>query len=118
MKELLEKMLRERGLKPSTFAKSIGIKSSTIDDILKGKTNELNIGVGKVIRIAQGLGITVEELYGQNVPMLSEAEWKILHLFGDLNAEGQEKLMDYANDLFASGRYKKADFSELVEDEA
>ena len=38
-----------------------------------------------------------------------EDERRLLDLYRDLNAEGQEKLVDYADDLVTSGKYKKID---------
>jgi len=106
MKELLEKLLRQRNIKPATFAKAVGLKTSTIDDILKGRTNELNVGVDKAIKIAQGLEISVEELYGvsEHKPV---QEQEMILLFSQLNAAGQDKVLEYLNDLVATGKYKK-----------
>ena len=36
-----------------------------------------------------------------------EDERRLLDLYRDLNAEGQEKLVDYADDLVTSGKYKQ-----------
>lgn len=46
---------------------------------------------------------------------LSNAELKLLSLYRDLNLEGQEKLLDYADDLALSGKYIKSDSYELGE---
>lgn len=46
---------------------------------------------------------------------LSDAELKLLSLYRDLNLEGQEKLLDYADDLVSSGKYIKSDPYELGE---
>ena len=41
-------------------------------------------------------------------------ERNILSLIRQLNVEGQEKLIDYADDLVRSGKYKKDDPAEMV----
>ena len=41
-------------------------------------------------------------------------ERTILSLIRQLNVEGQEKLIDYADDLVRSGKYKKDDPAEMV----
>lgn len=106
VREKLLKMLAERNIKPSVFAAKIGIKTSTLDDLLKGKTSEYNMGVDKIIKICKGLGISVEDLYGLQKPRLSDNEAILLRNYHFLNAEGQEKLMGYLDDLLSSGRYQ------------
>lgn len=43
-------------------------------------------------------------------------ERRLLSLYRDLNEEGREKLLDYAEDLSASGRYIKSDPAGLVQE--
>lgn len=43
----------------------------------------------------------------------SEAEEQLISLHRTLNHEGQEKLLDYADDLVASGKYIKSDPAQL-----
>lgn len=43
----------------------------------------------------------------------SEAEERLISLHRTLNHEGQEKLLDYADDLVASGKYIKSDKNTL-----
>lgn len=40
-------------------------------------------------------------------PTVDESEERLLSLYRKLNQEGQEKLLDYADDLTESGKYKK-----------
>ena len=44
---------------------------------------------------------------------LSEAELSLVTLYRKLNQEGQEKLLDLADDLVSSGKYIKSDSSKL-----
>lgn len=66
MRERLQKLLEARGLKTAQFAKLANVSNSTVDDILKGKTNDENVGVDKVLRMAEALDVSVEYLYGRN----------------------------------------------------
>ena len=112
MKEKLEALLKDRGMRPSQLAQAAGLGTSTVDDILKGKTNELNIGVDKMLKIASVLGVSVELLYGRNEPKSLYAppeprERQLLDHFRSLNEEGKEKALDYLGDLVDTGKYKK-----------
>ena len=111
MKERLILLLEAQHMRPSRLAREAGVGTSTIDDILKGKINEKNIGVTKALNIANALGVTVEYLYGleagpessTEVENLDEA--RLLGYFRSLNATGQAKAIDYLADLIATGKY-------------
>jgi transcriptional regulator with XRE-family HTH domain len=49
---------------------------------------------------------------------LSEDEQRLLSLYRELNQEGQEKLIDYADDMVRSGKYIKSDPHRMVEGQA
>lgn len=53
--------------------------------------------------------ITLEQLRiaAKHLATLEKPEGRLLDAFFALNEEGQKKLLDYAEDLVASGRYKK-----------
>lgn len=118
LKEKLRQLLDEKHVKPATFANAIGLKTSTIDDILKGKTNDLNIGVDKVLRMAQWLGVTVEELYERDTPELTVQEKHLLSYYRELNEEGREIALNVIIGLVAGEQYKKADTDRISEAEA
>lgn len=56
-------IMRKRGIKPFPFSKKIGVKSSTMTSIFKGEVNFENIRIDTFLKIADGLGMTAEELY-------------------------------------------------------
>lgn len=98
-------------MRPSQLAQAAGLGTSTVDDILKGKTNELNVGVDKMLKIAGVLGVSVESLYGRDEPGLQRPdpdEQQLLGHFRELNEEGKEKALGYLEDLVDTGKYKKA----------
>ena len=114
MKEKLDELLKDRGMRPSQLAQAAGLGTSTVDDILKGKTNELNIGVDKMLKIASVLGVSVEMLYCRKEPVSlhippEPRERQLLDRFRSLNDEGKEKALDYLDDLVDTGKYKKRD---------
>lgn len=67
MKNRINDILDNKGVKPATFAKSIGVPTSTIYSITRGQTKLENIGISTFLKIADGFGMTAEELYyGEN----------------------------------------------------
>lgn len=111
--EKLKIILRSRNMRPSQLAQAAGLSTSTVDDIIKGKTNELSVGVDKMLKIAEALGVTVEELYERGKPP-DPGERQLLDRFRSLNEEGREKALDYLGDLVDTGKYKKRDPSGVV----
>lgn len=57
-----------------------------------------------------------ENLGPPTVSTTSKDEQQLLSLYRELNDEGREKLIDYADDLVTSGKYIKTDPSGLVQD--
>lgn len=96
-----------RNVKPTVACREAGVGTSFINNIeARGQTPS----VEKVQLLAQYLGVTVSELLGEvsNPNALSDLpptslEW----LIAQLNEEGQAKLLDLADDMVASGKYKK-----------
>lgn len=73
----------------------------------------------KVLHVSPGeLMGDVTEISEPSFEQADPAEEHLLSTFRQLNDEGQEKLVDYADDLAASGRYKKGNSFEVVEEEA
>lgn len=81
-----------------------GCGKSFISNIKRGQTPS----VALVAQLAEYLGVTTSDLVGDKHPGADEEESRLLGLFDELNEEGRERLLDYAEDLTASGRYKKA----------
>ena len=105
------------GLSQEELAAKLGYKSrSTINKIELGIND---ITQSKVSAIARALDTTSSYLMGwdDNVKVtnsdttqtddLTPGERNLLSLYRDLNEEGQEKLVDYADDMVRSGKYKK-----------
>lgn len=123
MKDILVQLLNDRNMRPAQLAQAAGISTSTVDDIVKGKANELNIGVDKMLRIANVLGVSVEYLYGRSEPQgfyqpPDRAEVQLLDFFRMLNTEGKEKAIGYLEDLVDTGKYKKHNTAGVVQKKA
>lgn len=112
MKEKLSQLLSSKGIRSSQLAQMTELSTSTVDDILKGKVNELNIGIGKMLRIAAALNVSVEYLYDRDEPTesnhsLDADEISLIQNFEQLNDEGKEKVLSYVEDIVDTGKYKK-----------
>lgn len=112
------------------FTSVVGIPYSTVDSIFKrGITNT---GVGTVIKIFGYLGLDVEslcteQLRKKNAPtpsrddagaLTGEELSRISAAMVQMNQEGRERVVEYAEDLAAGGRFKKSRSAELGEKEA
>ena len=66
------------------------------------------------------LNVSISYLMGLDEPdetsILSPSESSLISNYRKLNEEGQEKLLEYSEDLLASGRYIKSDEDGMVEE--
>lgn len=97
------------GQRPTPACTAAGVGSSFLFDIKRGQTPS----VAKVAQLAAYLGVSTSDLVGDKRPGADEEETRLLGLYDELNDEGRERLIEYAEDLTASGRYKKARSAEL-----
>lgn len=107
MRERLAQILQERSMRPAQLAATTGLSTSTIDDIIKGNTNEDNIGVRKVLKIARTLGVTVEYLYYGDADYLDSTERSIVSVLQSMNDSGKEEVLKYTQYVFSQSQYKK-----------
>lgn len=102
------------GLSAEALAEAIGVSPSTI---YRYENNDIaHMGIDKLKKIADVLGTEASSLLGwttfksESQPgtklVLSQFESELLTQYRSLSSEGQEKLVEYARDLVASGRYK------------
>lgn len=97
-----------RGIKPTVACRESGAGRSLLTNL---EQNGSLPSVEKVQLLAQYLGVTTSELLGEERKpeegILGETELRLVALYRGLNLEGREKLLDYADDLAASGKYIK-----------
>lgn len=95
------------GSKPTPICIAAGVGRQFLSDLRRNKIPS----VAKVADLAAYLGVTTSDLVGD---AQTPAELQPLaEAWAELNEEGRERLISYAEDLTASGRYKKHDPDEL-----
>lgn len=111
--------------KAKPICEKYGVKLSK-SDLSQYVSGKVEPGQDKLAVLGAALNISEAWLMGYDVPMekssagsscdsqslstaaqLTDEEALLIQRYRELNAEGQEKLLDYADDLAASGRYKK-----------
>lgn len=100
------------GFTNSELSARSGVSLGTVNKILSGDTLEPKLPA--LMAIASALDVSVDWLiYGSSVQVsasslaLSPQLQTLADALDQLNEEGQEKLLDYAADLVAGGRYIK-----------
>ena len=111
--EKIKQLRLEKGLSQEALGSLIGVKKAAINKYEKGRV--VNIKRTTLKRLADALDVTPADLLDDeptssaSVNTLTEdpAAEHLLAVYHDLNREGQKKLLGYADDLKASGRYEK-----------
>lgn len=117
--EKLNGIKKESGKTTSEISKLSGIPVGTLNKLFAGQTK--NPSVDTVWSVMHCLGHTLDDLLDdldntsaiKNSPApaqagteeLTHAEKHLIKNLRSLNNDGQEKLLDYSDDLVASGRY-------------
>lgn len=103
----IRKFCAARNEKPTLACTAAGVGKSFISSINRGQTPS----VAAVADLAAYLGVSSSDLIGDAA---FPAELQPLSAaWSDLNEEGRERLIQYAEDLTSSGRYKKHDPTEM-----
>lgn len=109
-KELLVFNIRKycatRNLKPTIACTAAGVGRSFVSDIDRGRTPS----VAAVADLAAFLCVSTSDLVGDAAMPADLAP--LASAWADLNEEGRARLIAYAEDLTASGRYIKNRFSQ------
>ena len=116
--EKIKYLRKQQGISAEEIAKQIGVSPSTIyryenNEIASMKINNLK-AIAAILHTDASYLMGWNESVGFDVPTASEQ--RLLDDFRQLNEEGQDKLMDYADDLVSLGRYKKHDQYGMVEE--
>ena len=121
--ERIKRLRKELGISAEYIAEKIGVSPSTI---YRYENNEISsMKVDNLKSIANLLGVDACYLLGWNSDLqdpsaatLSDPEQTLVDNFHQLNEEGQDKLIEYSEDLVSLGKYKKSDLAEVVEETA
>ena len=125
--ERIEELCRAKGITGYRLCKDIGVSPNLMTELRTGRRNGMSAKTAQ--GIADYFGTTTDYLLNGNVTDLralaaadddiAEAAdlldgerdadgAELLRLMDELNDEGKEKLLDYARDLVAGGRYIKS----------
>ena len=110
---------QELHLTQTELAKKLGYADKSM--IAKIEKGLVDLSQSKIMAFADALDTTAGDLMGWDDPSPAKDPTSLQHLtdnFDKLNEEGQEKLVDYSDDLIASGRYIKNDEFKALEEEA
>lgn len=120
LKNRLKKALSVRNLKPVDLVEKTNIPKSAISQYMSGYAKPKQ---DRVYLIAKALDIDEGWLMGYNVPMerrsdatkselttiLDDKETQLITLYKKLNSKGQDILLETADTLVCSEKYKKRD---------
>lgn len=110
---ILQSILDEKHLSIPEAARLCGLSDGTLRSAIARKQKKVALEVA--FKLSKGLHVSLERLNGMPEKEISTApdppptskESRLLSNYRDLNEEGQEKLVDYSEDLVGGGRYKK-----------
>ncbi len=110
--DILNRIMDERNLKVAEVARICGLPDSTVRGIITRKQKSVALEVA--FKLSDGLNISLRELNGQKEkksPELTEVSpgdvHPLLKIYNELNTDGQDRLMEYAEDLSDMPKYKK-----------
>lgn len=120
--ESLKKMKAASRLTTKEIAEQSGIPEPTLEKLFAGKTKEPKLPTMR--KLVHFLGYTLDDLETENPtkknsPSTAEAEPReeaLLEFFRQLNEEGQDKVVDYVDDLVQSGKYIKSSKDPLAKE--
>ena len=122
----LTKMKAASGQTTAEIAAGSGIPEPTLEKLFSGATKEPKLPTMQ--KLVYYLGYTLEDLYkNENAPTSSENDGgaltkeelsRISAAMDQLNEEGRERVVEYAEDLAAGGRFKKPCSADLGKKEA
>lgn len=118
----LTELMRQNGINRMSLAEMSGIPYTTIDGLYKKGYSNTKLSTLK--KLSAALNVSIDFLVDDDMdfdsPMsfqypsaTSQDEHDLLETYRSLNAEGQEKLLEYADDLSASGKYIKIDTTNM-----
>ena len=111
----LKRLAREKGTNLKRVAEQCAIPPSTLYAISRGDTNFGNVGIDTAIKVANALGMTVEELYTGEAPEasrdseISPDESRLLRMFRMMDAKGRCAMLEQAEFQLSKHPKNKAD---------
>ena len=98
MSNVIIDLFNASGMSVAEFARRADLKYSTAHDIVSGKSEIGNIGVGAFIRIARVFNTTADALAEdiETQPKQRETVDELVRIFESITPEGQLQLLIYA----------------------
>lgn len=106
MKKIKELRL-SKGLTLKQVADRLGVSEGTVQRYESGAIS--NLKYDTMVALANIFGVSPQYLMGWEEESLTNLETQLIETVSDLNTEGQQKVLEYARLLMASGEYKKRD---------
>ncbi len=103
--ERIKKRRKALGISPEAVAEALNVSRATV---YRYESNEIKkLPIDTLVPLAKVLKTTPAYLMGWEYDhtQLTFGSKHVVDLFQSLNTEGQNKLIDYAEDLISSGRY-------------
>ncbi|MBQ9773126.1 MAG: helix-turn-helix transcriptional regulator [Clostridia bacterium] len=103
------------------LAEKLGVKNASVSN-WERETNSPDID--SVFQMCKIFNISIDEFFGASASNHAESkaldnkELSLVYIYRDLNTEGRERLLEYADDLVQSGKYKNNNISQMVEKNA
>lgn len=112
----LSHMLKLRGMTQFELASRMEVSTATISNWCNGVKLPRMDKIDKICAILRiNRSDLIEDKPADNKDeLLTLRVRKIINLMQELNEEGQDKLLEYGDDLLASGKYIKSGENELV----
>lgn len=91
--QTVSRLLKEKGMTKASLAKACGIPYTTLDSMLKRDSDTARLAA--VFRIAETLGVSVEELVFDDAkePVLAPDQMRVLLLYGALDQRGKDTVV-------------------------
>ena len=106
--ENLNKLKKNSGMTIEQIALSSGVPKGTLNKLFAGQTKDPQLST--VSAVVHCMGYTLDDLSDDTVSgkaHLTPQQSALLSSFDQLNEDGQQKAVDYVDDLVLTGRYKK-----------
>ena len=117
--ENLNRLKKNSGMTIEQIALSSGVPKGTLNKLFAGQTKDPQLST--VSAVVHCMGYTLDDLSDDTVSgkaHLTPQQSALLSSFNQLNEEGQQKAVDYVEDLVLTGRYKKCAAPDLGAKEA
>ena len=106
--ENLNRLKKNSGMTIEQIASASGVPKGTLNKLFAGQTKDPQLST--VSSVVHCMGYTLDDLSDDTVSgktALTPALFALLAAFDELNDEGQDKVISYAEDLNRTGYYKK-----------